>query len=119
MGRKQRELTANSLSGKRGAAHVPQLLGEHADADRIHARRPVIGPDLLPRLHDQALIDLKRPHLRLGPGPRLLPWRVGPGLTLVCTAPSLRPHYRTFLTTTSRPVPVPRTGTLPLAVRAA
>jgi len=37
-------------------------------------------------------------------------------MTLVCTAPSLQPHYRTFLTTTSRPVPVPRLGTLPLAV---
>src|SRR5262249_20910008 len=40
-------------------------------------------------------------------------------MTLVCTAPSLQPHYRTFLTTTSRPVPVPRLGTLPLAVSAA
>src|SRR5205823_6211652 len=37
---------------------VPQLLGEQADADRVHARRPVIGPDLLPRLHDEALVDL-------------------------------------------------------------
>src|SRR6266487_5110625 len=98
---------------------VPQLLGEQADADRVHARRPVIGPDLLPRLHDEALADLKRLHLRLGPGPGLLPWRVGPGLTLVCTAPSLQPHYRTFTATTSRPAPVPRLGTLPLAVCAA
>ena len=98
---------------------VPQLLLEQADANRVHARRPVIGPDLLPRLHDEALTDLKRLHLRLGPGPRLLPWRVGPGLTLVCTAPSLQSHYRTFTATTSRPVPVPRLGTLPLAVRAA
>ena len=98
---------------------VPQPLCEQADADRVHARRPVIGPDLLPRLHDQALVDLKRLHLRLGSGPRLLPWRVGPGLTLVCTAPSLRPHYRTFIATTSRPAPVPRIGTLPLAVCAA
>src|SRR5207244_6934129 len=87
---------------------VPQLLGEQADADRVHARRAVVGPDLLPRLHDEALVDLKRLHLRLGPGPGLLPLRVGPGLTLVCTAPSLRPHYRTFPATTSRPAPVPR-----------
>src|SRR6266851_5404180 len=98
---------------------VPQLFLEQADADVVHARRPVIGPDLLPRLHDEALTDLKRLHLRLGPGPRLLPWRVGPGLTLVCTAPSLQPHYRTFTATTSRPAPVPRLGTLPLAVSAA
>src|SRR5947207_7150312 len=98
---------------------APQLLFEQADADGVHARRPVIGPDLLPRLHDEALIDLKRLHLGPGPVPWLLPWRVGPGMTLVCTAPSLQPHYRTFLTTTSRPAPVPRAGTLPLAVSAA
>ena len=73
-----------------------QLLLEHADANSVHARRPVIGPDLLPRLHDEALIDLKRLHLRLGSLPRLLPWRVGLRMTLVCTAPSLQPHYRTF-----------------------
>ena len=54
-----------------------------------------------------------------GPARRLLPWRVGPGLTLVCPAPSLQPHYRTFIATTSRPAPVPRLGTLPLAVSAA
>src|SRR5580693_6403157 len=98
---------------------VPQLLLKQPDADGIHARRPVIGPDLLPRLHDQALVDLKRLHLGPGPGPWLLPLRVGHGLTLVCTAPSLRPHYRTLTATTSRPAPVPRLGTLPLAVRAA
>ena len=31
----------------------------------------------------------------------------------------LQPHYRTLTTTTSRPAPVPRLGTLPLTVRAA
>ena len=92
---------------------------EQADADRVHARRPVIGPDPLPRLHEEALIDLKRLHLGPGPGPGLLPLRVGHGLTLVCTAPSLQPHYRTFTATTGRPAPVPRLGTLPLAVSAA
>src|SRR5215469_7763095 len=98
---------------------VPQLLLEHADADRVHARRAIIGPDLLPRPHDDALTDLKRLHLGPGSLPGLLPWRVGPGMTLVCTAPSLQPHYRTFTATTSRPAPVPRLGTLPLAVSAA
>src|SRR5262249_23174235 len=98
---------------------VPPLLLEQANADRVHARRTFIGPDLLPRLIDEALADLKRLHLGLGSLPRLLPWRVGPGMPLACTAPSLQPHYRTFLTTTSRPVPVPRLGTLPLAVSAA
>ena len=98
---------------------VPQPLLEQADADRVHARRPVIGPDLLPRLHNEALVDLKRLHLGLGSLPRLLPLRVGPRMTLVCTAPSLQPHYRTFTATTSRPAPVPRLGTLPLTVSAA
>ena len=98
---------------------VPQLLGEQSDADGVHARRPVVGPDLLPRPVNEALTDHGRLHLRLGPGPGLLPWRVGPGLTLVCTAPSLQPHYRTLTATTGRPAPVPRLGTLPLAVSAA
>ena len=35
-----------------------------------------------------------------------------------CPAPSLQPHYRTFITTASRPAPVPRIGTLPLPVSA-
>jgi hypothetical protein len=98
---------------------IPSLLLELPDADRVHARRTPAGPDLLPRLIDEALADLKRLHLRPGPDPRLLPWRAGPGLALVCTAPSLQPHYRAFTTTTSRPAPVPRPGTLPLAVSAA
>jgi hypothetical protein len=98
---------------------APQLLFEQAGADGVHARRPVIGPDPLPRLHDEALIDLKRLHLGPGPAPRLLPWRAGSGMTLVGAAPSPQPHDRTFLTTTSRPAPVPRAGTLPLAVPAA
>src|SRR5215472_11925130 len=98
---------------------VFQLLFEQADADRVHARRTLLGPDLLPRLIDEALADLKRLPFRPGPIPGLLPWRVGPGPALVRTAPSLQPHYRTFLTTTGRPAPVPRLGTLPLAVSAA
>ena len=92
---------------------VPLALRELGDADGVHARRPVVGPDLLPRLKHQALGNLKRLHLRLGSGPRLLPRRVGLSLTLVCPAPSLRPHYRTLTATTSRSAPVPRIGTLP------
>ncbi|MGZ3303289.1 MAG: hypothetical protein ACXVBG_20610, partial [Isosphaeraceae bacterium] len=68
---------------------------------------------------NEALIDPKRLHPRLGPGLRLLPWRVGPGLTLVCTAPSLQPHYKIFTATTGRPAPVPRIGTLPLTASTA
>src|SRR5258708_24698244 len=80
---------------------------------------PLLARTFHLRLIDEALVDLKRLHSRLGSFPVLLPFRVGPGLTLVCTAPSLRPHYRTLTTTTGRPPPVPRLGTLPLAVSAA
>jgi hypothetical protein len=52
---------------------VFQLLFEQADADRVHARRTLIGPDLPPRPSDEALVDLKRLHFRPGPGPGLLP----------------------------------------------
>jgi hypothetical protein len=98
---------------------VPLIGFELGDADSVHARRPLVGPDLLPRLVDEALGDLKRLALRLGSPLRLLPRRVGLGLTLVCPAPSLQLHYRTFIATTSRTAPVPRIGTLPLAVSAA
>src|SRR5213078_457692 len=95
---------------------VPQLRFERLDAHRVDTRCTLVGSDLLPRLEHEALVDLKRLHLRLGSLPRLLPYRVGLGLTLVCTAPLLQPHYGTFLATTSRPAPVPRIGTLPLTV---
>ena len=82
------------------------------------------GAPLLARTFSHASIheafgDLKRLHLRLGSHPRLLPRRVGLGLTLVCPAPSLRPHYRALTATTSRSAPVPRIGTLPLTVATA
>ena len=63
---------------------VPQLLCEQADADRVHARRPVIGPDLLPRLHDEALTrsQTTSPSARAWPSaPPLAGWpRADPGL---------------------------------------
>src|SRR5664279_4576252 len=49
---------------------------ELGDAHGIHARRPLIGPDLLPRPINQALVDLKRLHHRLRSTHRLLPTRV-------------------------------------------
>ena len=98
---------------------VPLLAAELGDAHGVHARRPSVGPDLLPRLVDEALGYLKRLHLRLRPACRLLPLRVDLQVTLVCPAPSLQLHYRAFIATTSRSAPVPRIGTLPLAVLAA
>src|SRR6266498_3234749 len=58
------------------------LLQQHrcrglGDAHGVHARRPLIGPDPLPRPIDEALVDLKRLHLRLWPTHQLLPHRVG------------------------------------------
>ena len=50
---------------------------------------------------------------------RLLPRTVDLHTTVNCPAPSLRPHYRALTATTSRSAPVPRIGTLPLAVSAA
>jgi hypothetical protein len=97
---------------------VPLPPAEFGDTHGIHARRAPIGPDLLPRPVDQALIDLKRLHLRLGSSRRLLPERVGHPSTLVRSAPWLQDHYSPFIATTSRPAPVPRIGTPPLAVSA-
>jgi hypothetical protein len=93
---------------------VPLLTGELGDADSVHARRPTIGPDLLPRLNHEALGDHKRLPFRLWSLRRFLPRRVDLQLTLVCPAPWLQPHYRAFTATTGRSAPVPRIGTLPL-----
>src|SRR5664280_374869 len=105
---------------------VPQLVevalflaGEHGDADGVHARRTIVGPDLLPRLIDKALRYLKRLHLRLRFNHRLIPRRVDLQLTLACPAPWLQDHYSPFIATTSRSARVPRLGTLPLTVSAA
>ncbi len=99
---------------------VPLPRCELVDADSVHARRTLVRPDLLPRPIYQAFGDLKRLHLRLGSHPRLLPRRVGRRrVTLVCPAPSLRPHYKALTATTSRSAPVPRIGTLPLTVATA
>ena len=63
---------------------VPQPFLEQADADRVHARRPVVGPDLLPRLHDEALTrsQTTSPSARAWPpAPPLAGWpRADPGL---------------------------------------
>jgi len=51
---------------------------EHAGAHGVHARRSVLGPDLLPRLEHEALGDLKRLPRRVCSAHQLLPdQRVG------------------------------------------
>src|ERR1017187_3854770 len=93
---------------------VPLVALELGDADGVDTRCTGIGPDLLPRLENEAFGYLKRLHLRLRFARRFLPRRVDRRPLLTCPAPSLQTHYRTFITTTSWPVPVPRIGTLTL-----
>ena len=55
------------------SAVAPLLILEDGDADGVHARRAFVRPDLLPRLGHEALGDVNRLLLRLGPLRRLLP----------------------------------------------
>ena len=74
---------------------------------------------VLPRLENETLPNFKRLQLLLRSICRFLPRGVDLQTTVNCPAPSLRPHYRALTATTSRSAPVPRIGTLPLAVFAA
>ena len=100
---------------------VVHLVGcEIVDAHSVHARRSTVRSDLLPRLEDETLRNFKRLQLLLLRSIcRLLPRGVDLQTTLNCPAPSLRPHYRALTATTGRSAPVPRIGTLALAVSAA
>ena len=100
---------------------VVHLVGrEIVDAHSVHARRSTVRSDLLPRLENETLPNFKRLQLLLLRSIcRLLPRRVGLHTTVNCPAPSLRPHYRALTATTGRSAPVPRIGTLALAVFAA
>ena len=99
---------------------VVHLVGrEIVDAHSVHARRSTVRSDLLPRLEHETLPNFKRLQLLLRSICRLLPRRVDLQTTVNCPAPSLRPHYRALTATTGRSAPVPRIGTLALAVFAA
>ena len=100
---------------------VVHLVGrEIVDAHSVHARRSTVRSDLLPRLENETLPNFKRLQLLLLRSIcRFLPRTVGLQTTLNCPAPSLRPHYRALTATTGRSAPVPRIGTLALAVFAA
>ena len=67
----------------------------------------------------ETLRNFKRLQLLLRSICRFLPRGVDLQTTLNCPAPSLRPHYRALTATTGRSAPVPRIGTLALAVSAA
>ena len=100
---------------------VVHLVGrEIVDAHSVHARRSTVRSDLLPRLENETLRNFKRLQLLLLRSIcRFLPRRVGLQTTVNCPAPSLGPHYRALTATTGRSAPVPRIGTLALAVFAA
>ena len=100
---------------------VVHLVGrEIVDAHSVHARRSTVRSDLLPRLENETLPNFKRLQLLLLRSIcRFLPRRVDLHTTVNCPAPSLRPHYRALTATTGRSAPVPRIGTLALAVFAA
>ena len=100
---------------------VVHLVGrEIVDAHSVHARRSTVRSDLLPRLEHETLSNFKRLQLLLLRSIcRFLPRRVDLQTTVNCPAPSLGPHYRALTATTGRSAPVPRIGTLALAVSAA
>ena len=100
---------------------VVHLVGcEIVDAHSVHARRCTVRSDLLPRLEHETLRNFKRLQLLLLRSIcRFLPRGVDLQTTLNCPTPSLRPHYRALTATTGRSAPVPRIGTLALAVFAA
>ena len=101
---------------------APQILRELLDRAAIHSRRALIGLDLLPCPHTS--------HFEISndfPDDFSSSTRLLPGLRLVDRtntatddpAPSLRPHYRSFVTTTGRSAGESRTGTRSLTVSAA
>ena len=70
-----RQVTAGAHPVPQLVEVVPLRLPEPADADGVHAWRSAVGLDLHPRLMNEALIDLKRLHLRLRSNHQLLPVR--------------------------------------------
>src|SRR6266480_6393601 len=101
---------------------VLKVLLEVVDTLTIHSCRTLVRPDLLPRLLDFPLGNIKLLALRLQ-----LAHRTPPGEHPVDAinsvtndpAPSLHPRYRGFTTTTSRSASMPRVGTRSLAVSSA
>ena len=118
-----REVTARGHPVPQLVEVVPASAARTPDADRCSSTpgAPLLAWTFSHASQTQALSDLKRLHPATS---ARAPGSSGPaglaaGLTLGCPAPSLQPHYRTFTATTGRSAPVPRTGTLPLAVSAA
>src|SRR5580704_11664039 len=101
---------------------VPQLVEvvrkinlEVCDRLPVYSSRSLVGLHTFEGFPDFPLGDVERLCLVHG----LLPSPVGPRARLNNAAPSVQPHYRAFIPTTSCSAPVPRFGTLVLAVCAA
>ena len=60
-------------SGSTACRGCSSLAGEPGDADGVHTGRPLVGPDLLPRLEHETLRNVKRLHLQSWSLRRLLP----------------------------------------------
>jgi hypothetical protein len=75
---RRRHVTARAHPVPKLVEEIPLTTLKHGDAHAIHARRSVIGPDLLPRLKHEAFGNLKRLHRRVCSAHQLLPdQRVG------------------------------------------
>ena len=81
----------------------------------VYSSRSLVGLHTLEGFPDFPFGDVERLYLAHG----LLPLPVGLWPRLNNAAPSLQPHYRTFITTTGCSAPVLRIGTLALAVGSA
>jgi hypothetical protein len=57
---RRRQVTARAHPVPQLVEVVPHIAAEVGDADGVHARRPAVGSDLLPRLNDEVFGDLKR-----------------------------------------------------------
>jgi hypothetical protein len=100
----------------------PMLLPGEADDD-LASRPGGISPPGAPRTVREPLDShgsrCSAADERLGHAPELLPLPVGSRSWLSNAVPSVQFHYRPFNPTTDRSAPVPRIGTLVLAVSAA
>jgi hypothetical protein len=88
-------------------------------ASRPGEFHPQALPDPYVKLSLHTAPDVQSPTKVVGRprlGPVLIPLPVGSGLWLNNAAPSVRSDYRTFNPTTGHSAPVPRIGTLALAV---
>src|SRR5664279_85828 len=72
-----REITPRGHPVPQPVKVIPFPGCELGDANGVHARRPLVGPDLHPRPVNEAFVDLKRLHRRLWSAHQFLPRRVG------------------------------------------